>query len=170
MRSAPIVGTMKLSKIDDSFDDLAFDGVTGAHHSTIFGFYELRPHVRLGFETLVGNADEEGETTMDFQAAGPFAEVFYRRGRFIVAGGLHIGSMLASAMHRDGALADPGVQVGTYVKSGALFAAPYASVGAIVGRFELRVFTKYVRVGAGSRAKTRAFSAPYLGLSAGYSL
>lgn len=170
MRSALIAGTMKLSDLDSSFDDLDFDGISGAHHSTIFGTYEVRPYLRLGWETLVGNSDEDAETTMDFQAAGPIAELVFRRGRFVAVGGLHLGIMLANAMHRDDARADSGVQAGTFYKSGALFAAPYAGAGLFVGPFELRLFAKYVRVGAGSKANASAFSAPYVGLSAGYVL
>lgn len=49
---------MNLSRLDPAFDDLAADGAEGPHMSGFFFLYRVRPHLRLGVETLVSNSTQ----------------------------------------------------------------------------------------------------------------
>lgn len=164
-RSAIISGKMKLSKINPAFDNLGANGTKGVHHSGLFFLYTVKPWLRVGFETLVGNTDENEKTTMNFQAAGPVADVSYGT-KIFVAGGLHVGAMIANAMSRNGGASDTKVQTGTYFKSAGAFVAPYVGIGMHIKSYELRLFVKKIEVISTKDVdKIDAFSAPYYGVS-----
>src|SRR5688500_15816226 len=71
IRSGLISGTMELSGLDPAFDNLAADGPKGPHMSGYFFLVDVRPHLRLGVETLVANSNKDLRTSMNYQAAGP---------------------------------------------------------------------------------------------------
>ena len=170
LRSTMILGEMELSHIDPVFDDLSAAGGIGkgAHHSGVFFLYSVKPYFRIGFETLVGNATEKKETTMDFQAAGVVFDFVYGK-RLFVAGGVHAGPMIVDAMHRTGAASDNKVQDGVYYKSAGLFMAPYAGIGITVRSYEFRLYVKPVYVFSADEADPiDAFNAVYGGLSVGF--
>ncbi len=170
MRSTMILGHMPLSDIDPTFDDLSASGGIGkgAHHSGVFFLYTVRPYLRVGFETLVGNASEKEETTMDFQAAGAVLDLTYGN-KLFVAGGIHAGPMIVDAMHRTGSASENKVQDGRFYKSAGLFFAPYVGVGTRIRSYEARVFVKSVNVApVESSDPIDAFNASYGGVSVGF--
>ena len=161
IRSALIVGSMDLSVLDPAFADLGYDGLTGPHMSGFFLQYNVRPHLRLGVETLVANSDQNAGTSMNYQAAGPVAELSYGA-KWFVAGGVHAGGLIVNAMARQGGSTD-GASAGTFYKSNGSFVAPYADVGYRFGRGELGLFVKKVSV-LGDRDGMSGFSSTFSGL------
>ncbi len=171
LRSALIIQTLPLSDIDPAFSDLSVDGISGPHYNTAFFMARLKPYLRVGLETLIGNSDYENTaTTINFQGSGPVIEVDYRRDRFTFAGGVHTGLVLFNVMNREQPAAESGVNSGTYYKSAALFFAPYVAVGVSFGAHELRLFAKYKLVGPGAYDHKGVFNAPSIGLGWGLSL
>ena len=120
IRSGLITGTMTLSGLDPAFDDLAPDGPQGPHMSGFFFLVDVRPHLRLGVETLVSNSDKTLRTTMNYQAAGPVAEVTYGS-KWFVSGGLHVGGVIVNAMAGQGASRATGAVTGSYFKGDGYF-------------------------------------------------
>lgn len=165
--SAIILGSMKLSDIDASFSDLTTDGIKGPHHSGLFFQYAYRPYLRLGLETLVGNSDENGQTTMNFQAAGPVAE-FVTLLPVSLSGGLHMGAMIMNAMNRSGIPSSNKVHTGTYFKTAGVFLAPFAGIGTRIRTMEVRLFAKYILVAGENQVS--AFSAFYTGIGFSYGI
>jgi hypothetical protein len=145
IRSAVILGTMELSKLDPVFEDLGTDGVKGPHMSGFFFLYNVRPHLRIGVETLVSNSDPDTLTSMNYQAAGPVVELSYGASWF-VAGGVHFGGLIVNAMAREGAAPAEGATAGSFYKGTGAFVAPYLDVGRRFGRAEVGLFVKSVRV------------------------
>jgi hypothetical protein len=159
-----ITGTMTLSGLDPAFDDLGFDGLTGPHISGFFFLYRLRPHLRIGVETLVANSDQDAVTTMNYQAAGPVVGVSYG-GSWFIGGGLHVGGLIVNAMARQGPGPSQGASSGSIYKGEGGFVAPYVDIGYRFRRNELGVFVKSVSVfGESDRGGLADFSARFVGL------
>jgi len=164
IRSAVITGTMDLSGLDPAFDDLAFDGTEGAHMSGFFLLYKVRPHLRIGIETLVSNSDQTAPTTMNYQAAGPVAEVSYG-GPLFITGGVHGGGLVVNAMARQGTAPSTGATTGSFYKGNGAFLAPYVDVGYRFRRIEAGLFVKQVNIfGEKERGGISDFSSRFVGL------
>ena len=168
VRSAVIVGSIHLSRVDPAFDDLDFDGIVGPHISGLFFHYTVRPHLRVGFETLVANSDANRATTMNYQAGGPVAEVSFGD-PWSLAGGIHLGGLIANAMARQGAPPTDGASSGSFYKGEGGFLSPFASVGRRFDRNELRLLVKPVVV-FGDAGGLSGFTAWFAGLSYGRAL
>lgn len=169
-RSALIVGEMPLSKIAPGFDDLATAGLKGAHHSGLYFMQEIKPNVRLGLETLVGNSDEKAKTTMNFQGLGATANFIYGR-KLLLSGGLHAGGIIVNAQQRAGAASDNRAQSGTHFKSSGFFLAPFAGVGLRVRNKEMSLFIKHVSLYARkTQGPLEAFNSLYAGIGYGVAL
>lgn len=170
IRSALIVGSMNLSRLDPAFDDLAADGAEGPHMSGFFFLYRVRPHLRLGVETLVSNSTQDERTTMNYQAAGPVVEISYGS-RWFIAGGLHAGGLIVNAMARSGAAQPEGAEAGAYFKGDGYFVAPSADVGYRFRRGEVGVFVKRVNVfGETDRGGLSEFGSTFAGLRFAFGL
>jgi hypothetical protein len=164
IRSALMMGTMDLSGLDPAFDDLESDGLKGAHMSGFFLMYRVRPHLRIGIETLVSNSDQTAATTMNYQAAGAVAELSYGSSWFI-AGGVHAGGLIVNAMARQGPAPSEGASQGSFFKGEGLFLAPQVDVGYRFRRSELGLFIKQVNTfGEADRGGIAEFSSTFLGL------
>jgi hypothetical protein len=164
IRSAVITGTMDLSGLDPAFDDLASDGLTGPHMSGFFFLYKVRPHLRIGVETLVSNSDKNAVTTMNYQAAGPVVELTYGDTWF-VSGGLHAGGLVVNAMARRGAAPSNGATSGSFYKGDGAFVAPTLDVGYRFRRSEVGLFVKRVNIfGEKDRGGISEFSSTFVGL------
>jgi hypothetical protein len=168
MRSAVIVGTIDLSSVDSAFDDLDFDGITGPHISGLFFHYAVRPHLRIGFETLAANSDGDQVTTMNYQAGGPVVELSYGDS-WLLGGGIHVGGLIANAMVRQGAPPPEGASSGSFYKGEGGFLSPFASFGRRFDRNELRLLLKPV-VAFGDGGDLSGFTAWFAGLSYGRAL
>ena len=167
IRSALILGAMDLSKVDPAFDDLDFDGIAGPHISGVFFLYRVRPHLRIGFETLVASSNPEEVTTMNYQAAGPVAELSYGES-WSIAAGVHVGGLIANVMARQGAAPSQGASSGYHYKGDGGFFAPYAGLGRHFNRNELRIFVKpVVTFGESSRGGLSGFAAWFGGIGYG---
>jgi len=164
IRSGLIAGTLELSKLDPAFADLEADGAVGPHMSGFFFLVRVRPHLRLGVETLVANSDKSAATTMNYQAAGPVVELSYGQSWFI-SGGLHAGGLIVNAMSRPGAEAATGATAGSYFKGDGYFLAPSADVGYRFRRAELGLFVKQVSIfGETDRGGMSEFGSTFVGL------
>jgi hypothetical protein len=164
IRSALVMGTMELSKLDPAFDDLAPDGPEGPHMSGFFFMYQVRPHLRIGIETLVSSSSADAVTTMNYQAAGPVIEVSYGRTWFISAG-VHGGGLIVNAMSRQGAAPAEGASTGAFFKGDGGFIAPSVDIGRRFGRNELGLFVKQVSIfGEQDRGGISEFSSAFMGL------
>ena len=164
IRSALITGTLELSGIDPAFGDLAADGPEGPHMSGFFLLYKVHPLVRIGFETLVANSDQNAVTTMNYQAAGPVVELSYGRSWF-VSGGVHMGGLIVNAMVRQGAAPSERAEAGTFYKGNGLFVAPTLDVGYRYRRLEVGLMLKQVNTfGEEDRGGLSAFGSPFVGL------
>lgn len=164
LRSAVILGTMELSKLDPAFEDLGNDGVKGPHMSGFFFLYTVRPHLRLGVETLVSNSDPDTLTSMNYQAAGPVVELSYGDA-WLIAGGVHFGGLIVNAMAREGAAPVEGATEGSFYKGTGAFVAPYLDVGRRFGRVEVGLFVKSVRVlGESDRGGLSGFNSWFSGM------
>lgn len=164
IRSGLITGTMALSDLDPAFDDLASDGPKGAHMSGFFLLYKVRPHLRLGIETLVSNSDQTAVTTMNYQAAGPVVELSYGA-RWFISGGVHGGGLIVNAMARQGPAPSEGASSGSFYKGEGLFLAPYVDVGYRFRRSELGLFLKQVNIfGESDRGGISDFGSTFVGL------
>lgn len=164
IRSALIVGTMELSGLDPAFDDLAADGPTGPHMSGFFFLVKVRPHLRIGVETLVANSDQDAATTMNYQAAGPVVELSYGDTWF-VSGGVHMGGLLVNAMAREGAVPSEGATGGSFYKGNGLFVAPSVAIGYRFRRTEVDLFAKRVSIfGEKEHSGISDFSSTFVGL------
>lgn len=169
-RSALILGEMPLSKIAPSFDDLSTAGLKGAHHSGLYFVQEIKPNVRFGLETLVGNSNEKAKTTMNFQGLGATANFIYGRKLFL-SGGLHAGGIIVNAQQREGAASDNRAQSGTHFKSSGFFLAPFAGLGLRVRNKEISLFIKHVSLYASkAQGPLEAFNSLYAGLGYGVNL
>lgn len=170
IRSALIVGSMDLSGLDPAFADLAADGPEGPHMSGFFLLYKVRPHVRIGIETLVANSDQDAATTMNYQAAGPVVELSFGDAWF-VSGGVHAGGVIVNAMSRPGAAPPEGATSGSYFKGNGAFVSPYADVGYRFRRSEAGLFVKQVSIfGEKERGGISDFSSTFVGLRFGVRL
>jgi hypothetical protein len=164
IRSALITGTLELSGLDPAFADLEPDGAVGPHMSGFFFLVKVRPHLRLGIETLVANSDQTAATTMNYQAAGPVVELSFGD-RWFVAGSVHGGGLIVNAMSRPGAAPATGATSGSYFKGEGLFVAPSVDVGYRFRRSELGLFVKQVNIfGEKDRGGISEFSATFVGL------
>ena len=164
IRSAVILGTMELSQLDPAFEDLGNDGVKGPHMSGFFLMYRVRPHLRVGVETLVANSNPDTLTTMNYQAAGPVVELSYGNSWF-VAGGVQFGGLIVNAMARQGAAPAEGATTGSFYKGTGAFASAYLDVGRRFRRTEVGVFVKPVRVfGESDRGGLSAFNSWFGGV------
>ena len=164
IRSALIVGTMELSGLDPAFDDLAADGPAGPHMSGFFFLYKVRPHLRIGVETLVANSDQSAATTMNYQAAGPVVELSYG-GSWFIAGGVHMGGLIVNAMARQSAASPQGATAGSFYKGNGLFVAPSVDLGYRFRRTEVGLFAKRVNIfGEKERGGISDFSSTFVGL------
>lgn len=170
IRSALIVGSMELSGLDPAFDDLEADGPAGPHMSGFFLQYTVRPHLRVGVETLVASSDQNEVTTMNYQAAGPVVELTYGSSWF-VSGGLHAGGLIVNAMSRPGAAPAQGATTGSYYKGNGVFVSPYADLGYRFRHYEVGVFVKRVGIsGEKTRGGISDFSSTFAGLRVGVGL
>lgn len=164
IRSAVITGTMTLSRLDPAFDDLEADGAKGPHMSGFFFLYTVRPHLRVGVETLVSNSNKDARTTMNYQAAGPVIEASYGDTWFI-SGGVHAGGLVVNAMSRQGASPSQGATAGSYFKGDGAFVAPTLDLGYRFRRSELGLFVKRVNIfGEKDRGGISEFSSTFVGL------
>lgn len=164
IRSAVILGTMELSQLDPAFEDLGNNGVKGPHMSGFFLMYRVRPHLRVGVETLVANSNPDTLTTMNYQAAGPVVELSYGNSWF-VAGGVQFGGLIVNAMARQGAAPAEGATTGSFYKGTGAFASAYLDVGRRFRRTEVGVFVKPVRVfGESDRGGLSAFNSWFGGV------
>ena len=170
IRSALITGTMELSGLDPAFDNLAADGPEGPHMSGFFFLVKVRPNLRLGVETLVANSNQNARTTMNYQAAGPVAELSYGESWF-VSGGVHGGALIVNAMARQGVASSDGATAGSFFKGNGLFVAPSADVGYRYRRGEVGLFLKQVNIfGEKQRGGISDFSSTFVGLRFGFGL
>jgi hypothetical protein len=164
IRSALITGTMNLSDVDPAFANLRNDGAAGAHMSGFFLMFNIRPHLRIGVETLVSNSDMTAATTMNYQAAGPVVELTYGT-RWFVSGGVHGGGLIVNAMARQGAEPAEGASTGSFFKGDGAFLAPYADVGYRFRRGEVGMFVKQVNIfGQEDRGGIGGFSSSFVGV------
>jgi hypothetical protein len=164
IRSALVMGTMELSKLDRSFGDLEPDGPTGPHMSGFFFLYKIRPNVRIGIETLVANSDQSAATSMNYQAAGPVVGVSFGE-KWVIGGGVHGGGLIVNAMTRQGALPAKGASSGTFYKGNGGFLSPYVDLGRRIGRHQVGMFVKPVMVfGEADRGGLSAFSSSFMGV------
>jgi hypothetical protein len=164
IRSALIAGTMELSGLDPAFDDLEADGPKGPHMSGFFFLYKVRPHLRIGVETLVSNSNQDAATTMNYQAAGPVVELSYGSTWFI-SGGAHAGGLVVNAMAREGTAPSEGATPGSFFKGEGFFFAPTLDVGYRFRRSELGLFAKRVNIfGEKERGGISEFSSTFVGL------
>jgi hypothetical protein len=164
IRSALITGTMNLSDVDPAFANLSNDGAEGAHMSGFFLMFNIRPHLRIGVETLVSNSDMTAATTMNYQAAGPVVELTYGT-RWFVSGGVHGGGLIVNAMARQGAEPAEGASTGSFFKGDGAFLAPYADVGYRFRRGEVGMFVKQVNIfGQEDRGGIGGFSSSFVGV------
>jgi hypothetical protein len=164
IRSGLITGTMELSGLDPAFDDLAADGPEGPHMSGFFFLFKVRPHMRIGVETLVSNSNQNAATTMNYQAAGPVVELSYGESWF-VSGGVHMGGLIVNAMARTGAAPSEGATTGSFYKGNGLFVAPSVDIGRRFRRSEVGLFAKQVNIfGEEARGGISDFSSTFVGL------
>lgn len=164
IRSALIVGSMDLSGLDPAFYDLEPDGAKGPHMSGFFFLYKVRPHLRVGVETLVSNSSQDARTTMNYQAAGPVVEVSYGDTWFI-SGGVHAGGVVVNAMSRQGASPSTGAAPGSYFKGDGAFIAPTVDLGYRFRRTEVGLFAKRVNIfGEKNRGGISEFGSTFVGL------
>lgn len=164
IRSALIVGSMDLSGLDPAFDDLEPDGAKGPHMSGFFVLYRIRPHLRIGVETLVANSNQDARTTMNYQAAGPVVEISYGDTWFI-SGGVHAGGLVVNAMSRQGEAPSEGATSGSYFKGDGGFVAPSIDIGYRFRRSEVGVFVKRVNIfGEKERGGISDFSSTFVGV------
>jgi hypothetical protein len=164
IRSAVITGTMELSGLDPAFDDLGADGLEGPHMSGFFFLFKVRPHLRIGVETLVSNSDQDAATTMSYQAAGPVVELTYGDSWF-VSGGVHMGGLIVNAMARTGAAPSEGATIGSFFKGNGVFVAPSVDIGYRFRRSEVGLFAKRVNMfGEQARGGLSDFSSTFVGL------
>lgn len=164
IRSALMAGTMKLSGLDSALDDLAPDGPEGPHMSGFFFLFKVRPHLRIGVETLVSNSDQDAATTMNYQAAGPVVELSYGESWF-VSGGAHVGGLIVNAMARQGEAPPNGASAGSFYKGNGLFVAPSIDIGYRFRRSEVGLFVKKVNIfGEKERGGISGFNATFVGL------
>jgi hypothetical protein len=155
---------MELSGLDPAFDDLAADGPAGPHMSGFFFLFKVRPHLRIGVETLVANSDQNAATTMNYQAAGPVVELSYGDSWF-VSGGVHMGGLIVNAMARQGAAPSEGAATGSFYKGNGLFVAPSVDIGYRFRRSELGLFAKQVSLfGEKERGGISEFGSTFVGL------
>jgi hypothetical protein len=155
---------MELSGLDPAFDDLAADGPTGPHMSGYFFLFKVRPHLRIGVETLVANSDQNAATTMNYQAAGPVVELTYGNSWF-VSGGVHMGGLIVNVMARQGAAPSEGATTGAFYKGNGLFVAPSVDIGYRIRRSEVGVFAKQVSIfGEKERGGISEFGSTFVGL------
>ena len=170
IRSGLISGTMGLSGLDPAFDDLEADGPRGPHMSGYFFLVRVRPHLRLGVETLVANSNKDLRTSMNYQAAGPVVELSYGQ-KWFVSGGMHVGGLIVNAMSRQGAAPATSAATGSYYKGEGYFAAPSADVGYRFGRAEVGVYVKRVNIfGEKDRGGLSDFSSTFTGLRLAFRL
>ena len=170
IRSGLIAGTMELSGLDPAFDNLAADGPKGPHMSGYFFLVDVRPHLRLGVETLVANSNKDLRTSMNYQAAGPVVQVTFGQSWFI-SGGAHVGGLIVNAMTRQGSTPATGATTGSFFKGEGLFAAPSADVGYRFGRSELGLYIKRVNVfGEKDRGGLSDFSSTFTGVRLAFRL
>jgi len=164
IRSGLVTGTMNLSGLDPAFADLEPDGAVGPHMSGFFFMVRVRPHLRLGVETLVANSDKEAATTMSYQAAGPVVELSYGKSWY-VAGGVHAGGLVVNVMSRSGAAPAEGASAGAFFKGDGYFVAPSVDVGYRFRRAELGLFVKQVNVfGESDRGGMSELGSSFMGL------
>jgi hypothetical protein len=164
IRSALILGTMKLSDLDPAFEDLGPDGAKGPHMSGFFLTYKVRPWLRVGVETLVSSSDPDTLTTMNYQAAGPVVELAAGDTWFI-AGGVHFGGLIVNAMARQAPAPAEGATPGLFYKGTGAFASAYLDVGRRFRRTKVSVFVKPVRVfGESDRGGLSAFNSWFSGV------
>lgn len=164
IRPALITGTMKLSGLDPAFDDLAADGPEGPHMSGFFFLVNVRPHLRLGVETLVANSDQNARTSMNYQAAGPVIELSYGASWF-VSGSLHGGALVVNAMAREDEASSDGATAGSFFKGNGWFVAPSLDLGYRARRGEIGLFMKQVNLtGEKQRGGLSDFGATFVGL------
>jgi hypothetical protein len=172
IRSGLITRTMKLSRLDPAFDNLAPHGPKGPHMSGYFFLFAVRPNLWLGAETLVANSEDTLRTSMNYQAAGPVVQVSYGESWFI-SGGVHAGGLVVDAVARHGAAPSTGAATGSFFKGDGLFAAPFADVGY---RFrgegaEVGLFIKRVNIfGERERGGISEFSSTFGGLRVAFRL
>jgi len=170
IRSGLITGTMQLSSLDPTFDNLAPDGPTGPHMSGFFFLVNVRSHLRLGVETLVANSKETLRTSMNYQAAGPVVEVSYGNSWFI-SGGVHVGGLIVNAMARQDAGPSTGAASGSFFKSDGYFVAPSADIGRRFRRYEVGLYVKQVNMFGGKKpAGISDFGSTFGGLRLGFRL
>lgn len=170
IRSALIVGSMDLSGLDPAFENLAADGPQGPHMSGFYFLVRVRPHLRVGLETLVSNSDQNASTTMNYQAAGPVVELTYGTSWFASAG-VHGGGLIVNAMSREGAAPAHGATAGSFYKGSGLFLAPTIDLGFRFRRGEASLFVKRVNViGEKDRGGISDFSSTFAGLRFGVGL
>jgi hypothetical protein len=164
IRSALILGSMDLSGLDPAFADLAPDGLKGPHISGFFFLYAVRPHLRVGVETLVASSDQNAATSMNYQAAGPVVGLSYGDSWFI-GGGVHAGGLIVNAMARQGPAPSEGASAGSFYKGNGGFFAPYVDVGRRFGRHEFGVLVKPVMIfGESARGGLGDFTASFAGI------
>lgn len=164
IRSALITGTMELSGLDPAFDDLAANGPKGPHMSGFFFLFKVRPHLRIGVETLVSNSDQNAATTMNYQAAGPVVELSYGETWF-VSGDVHVGGLIVNAMSRQGAAPSEGATTGSFYKGNGWFVAPSVDIGRRFRQAEIGLFVKRVNIsGETDRGGIADFSSTFVGL------
>lgn len=170
IRSGLISGSMNLSQVDAAFGDLVNDGPKGPHMSGFYLLVSVRSHLRIGVETLVGNSDQEATTTMNYQAAGPVAEVTYGE-KWFVSSGVHAGGVIVNAMARTEATPAVGATRGSFFKANGGFVAPYADVGYRFRRSEVGMYVKRAEMlGAKDRGGLSPFSATFVGVRLGIRL
>lgn len=170
LRSGLITGTMALSGLDPVFGDLKPNGPEGPHMSGFVFLFKVRPHLRIGVETLVANSDQDLATTMNYQAAGPVLELSYGESWF-VAGDVHMGGLIVNVMARQGEAPPKGATSGSFFKGNGLFIAPSADIGYRFRRLGVGLFVKRVNIfGEKERGGISDFSSTFVGvrLSAGF--
>jgi hypothetical protein len=167
IHSMLVNGSMELSKIDPSFNDLSSDGIGGPHHSSLYLLRTVNEYLRIGVETLVGNSENKNSTTMNFQGAGVLFDIS-QGDKYFVNGGLHAGGVIVNVMsHSNGTAADNGVNSGIHYKDTGLFVAPYFGVGINFGKHELSLITKWIFMSEGNNDDIDAFNAQYTGIGLG---
>lgn len=169
LRSTVVIGHMNLSQLNPQFSDLRAESDIrkGAHHSSLYIVKHLKPWLSVGIESVVGNSDEDGATTMDFQGAGPLVQVKYGR-KLHVAGGLNLGAVIVDAMTKRDSL-DNRVHEGVNYKSSGLYAAPYLGIGYSFDELDAMLFLKPMYVfNLEEKQEIEAFSANYVGISLGW--
>lgn len=164
MRSMLLHGTMTLSQIDPGFEDLSYHGISSAHQSSLFITKSMSANLRLGIETLAGNAEDNERTMMNFQGMGIVLDYHVGHKWFLNAG-IHSGGVIVNALSNNTPVSKNRVDQGIHYKDNGIFLAPYLGAGVKYDAYEFSFLVKQLQFSGGiNNSDIKAFSSLYSGL------